>query len=410
MVSKKRMYLFMLVNVLLYIASNCAHPVTPTIFQSLGLGDYMFGYAMAAMMIINFFFSPFWGKLNTIISSRTCMLIACFGYALGQLFFGLARTELQFIGARMFAGLFTGGSMVSGLNYVVNVSPEADRGTNLTMVATIQSVAGAFGFFVGGMLGEIKVVYAIAAQVIGLTSSGVLFFFVCISDKSETAQPVSLPTMVKEANPFTAFVESRRFMTVLLISFFALCTFYSMGQMAFDQSFNYYIKDQFNFSSGYNGAIKAVMGIITLIANSTVCIYLIRRTDIRKSIIIIMGLCSTLMLAIVFVNKMVPFLLLNVFFYALCAICMPLLQSIAASSAKGSDSNLIMGIFNSMKSLGGIFGAVVAGTFYSMNPKNPFIFSVVTFFLGTLAAVYFYRRAIVEEQAAGTETVEVLEA
>lgn len=411
-VSKKRMALFMAASVVLYISANCAHPVTPTIFQSLGLGDYMFGYALASMMIVNFFFSPFWGKLNTIISTRTSLLISCFGYALGQLFFGLARTELQFIGARMFAGLFTGGTFVSTLNYIVNVSPEEDRGTYLTMSATIQSVAGAFGFFVGGMLGEISVSFAIIAQVVGLASSGVLFYFICVSDKQVSAQPVTFQEMARGANPFAAFFEIRRFMTAVLISFFAMCALHALSQTAFDQSFNYYLKDQFNFSSGYNGAIKAVMGIITLIANSTVCIYLVRKTDIKKSVIGLFGLSAALMLVIIFTEVMIPFLVLNVLFYALCSISLPLLQGIAATSSSEEDRNLIMGVFNSMKSLGGIMGAIIAGTFYSMNPKNPFIFAFGGFLIATLAAIYFYKKSSAEQArpVAAKDPAEALDA
>ena len=45
--SKKRMIAFMAVSVVFYMAASFAHPVTPTLFKSLGLGDYMFGYALS---------------------------------------------------------------------------------------------------------------------------------------------------------------------------------------------------------------------------------------------------------------------------------------------------------------------------------------------------------------------------
>ena len=37
------------------------------------------------------------------------MLICGIGYAVGQAIFGAAQTELQVVGGRMFAGIFTGG-------------------------------------------------------------------------------------------------------------------------------------------------------------------------------------------------------------------------------------------------------------------------------------------------------------
>ena len=110
---KTRFFLFFLAIVIFNLAANFAHPVTPTVIQELGLHDYMFGLALAAMMLTNFLLSPFWGKINTYISSRTSLLISCFGYGIAQLWFAYADSELMIVLARMFAGLFTGGAFVS---------------------------------------------------------------------------------------------------------------------------------------------------------------------------------------------------------------------------------------------------------------------------------------------------------
>ena len=56
-----RFGLFFTGMILFQLASNFAHPVTPTIIQQLQLPDYMFGLMLAAMQLSNFLFSPFWG-------------------------------------------------------------------------------------------------------------------------------------------------------------------------------------------------------------------------------------------------------------------------------------------------------------------------------------------------------------
>ena len=143
---KTRFAAFFSVMILFNLAANFAHPVTPTVIQELGLNDYMFGVALAAMMLTNFLLSPFWGKINSYISSKTSMLICCCGYGVAQIWFAYAQTELMIILARMFAGLFTGGVFVSFLTYVVSVARPEDQGKYLTYTATIKSVAGAFGY------------------------------------------------------------------------------------------------------------------------------------------------------------------------------------------------------------------------------------------------------------------------
>lgn len=392
--NRKRMYLFFCVTILFNMAASFAHPVTPTLFKSLGLPNYLFGYALAAMLMVNFLFAPFWGRLNSFLSSRITLLIACLGYALGQYFFASATTEFEFVMARMFAGIFSGGVFVNSMNYPINVAPDdGTRGIWLVALATIQSVAGAFGFFVGGMLGAIGVSYALTAQFVTLTLCGFLFLIICEPDTQIRFTDIRPAQLVREANPFKAFVDSRTFMTQTLFLIFSLCLLQSLGQIAFDQSFNYYLRDQFNFSSAYNGTLKAAMGVITLVANGTVCIHLIRNTDKRKSLIGLFALCTITMLVIVNLNSIIPFLAVNVIFYALSAICLPLLQDMTAIIAQGKDTNLVMGFFSAMKSLGGIAGALAAGASYAVNPNYPFICTMLAFGAGTLIAGVLYSQS-----------------
>jgi len=397
--NNKKMLRFFAVSVVFYMASGFAHPVTPTLFQSLNLGNYMFGYALAAMMTMYFIFSPFWGKLNDYISSKTIMLIGCTGYAIGQVFFLLAHTELQFICARAFAGIFTGSVFVAIMNYTVHMAEdETQRGVWLTTGATIQSVSAAFGFFGGGMIGSIKTEYAIIAQITLLASCGILFSFVCEKDVKENAEKINFNKIVKEANPFAAFVASKNFMTPLLAMLFAVCALHSLASTGFDQSFNYYIRDQFQFSSAYNGILKAAMGLITLVANSTLCVYLIKKTDVRKSVCVALGVCATTMLWIININQITMFLAVNVLFFAFTSICLPLLQSVVADNAHGEQSNLVMGFYNSVKGLGGIFGAVASGALYVYNPKFPFVCSMLALVLATVFAGLFYVGSIKKEK------------
>ena len=92
--------MFYLGCTILNVAASTAHPVTPTLFTTLGLGSYMFGVALASQLVTNFLFSPFWGWLSSYVSSRTVLLITCIGYGIGQILFGLATTEMGFIVAR----------------------------------------------------------------------------------------------------------------------------------------------------------------------------------------------------------------------------------------------------------------------------------------------------------------------
>jgi len=100
---KLRFFLFFVVMTVFNLTANFAHPVTPTIIQNLALPDYMFGLMFAMMMVSNFLFSPFWGKINTLISSRATLLISCVGYAAAQLGFAYGTTQGMILFARTLA-------------------------------------------------------------------------------------------------------------------------------------------------------------------------------------------------------------------------------------------------------------------------------------------------------------------
>ena len=179
---KIRFSLFFTAMILFNLAANFAHPVTPTIIQDLQLPDYMFGLMLACMQFSNFLFSPFWGKLNGAISSRQTLMICCVGYGVAQLGFACAPTQGMILLVRVLAGVFVGGIFVSFLTYVINTAKPEDQAKYLTYSATIQAVFGAFGYLVGGILGEFSIRGTFFLQAFCLGLAGVMFRLVCLPD------------------------------------------------------------------------------------------------------------------------------------------------------------------------------------------------------------------------------------
>ena len=396
--SAQPMILFFLVLILYNLAANFAHPVTPTLIQVYHLSDYMFGVAFAAMQTTSFLFSPFWGKITSYLSSRTTLLLCSCGYALGQLVFFLSHTEGMIILARCISGFFIGGASVAFLVYVVNTSSDMERGRNLTILATIQSVASAFGYLIGGFLGEFSLGAAFLPQVFCLAFSGLLFFLFCKDDRRPEilSQPLTRRALVRDANPFAAFLQSRQFMTAIFALLFTVTVLQNLGYTAYDQCFNYFIKDQFGFTSAYNGAIKGVIAFISLVANATICMSIIRRGKVTQSVPYVLSACTMTIFAVLFLDELrIPFLIVNVVFYAFNAVSIPLLQDMVAKKAEGNDSNLVMGFYNATKSLGGIIGSLAAGFLYTRGASLSFVFAGVVLLLASSCAFVYRQKAAV---------------
>lgn len=386
---KTRFAAFFFAMVLFNLAANFAHPVTPTVIKNLNLHDYMFGVALAAMLFTNFLMSPFWGKINNYVSSRMSMAVCCCGYGAAQVWFAYSTTELQIILARMFAGLFTGGVFVSFLTYVVNKSTPEDQGKHLTITATVQSVASAFGYMIGGFLGEISVLTAFMVQAVTLVAVGILFFLICEPDGEVGLSGISPKQLVKEANPFQAFMDSRTFMTVSFALLFAINVLINFGNTGFDQAFNYYLKDVLGLTSSYNGIIKAAVGFISFISNMTLCIWIINKTNVKRSMVSLTAVCALAALGTVISGNIGIFIGFSVVVYAGYSVSVPVLQSMIANQADTRQKNLVMGFFNATKSLGSIAGSMTAGFIYSVHVKLPFACTFVIYGLGVAVAAAY---------------------
>jgi len=387
---KLRFFLFFLAMSGFYLAANFAHPVTPTIIQDLELNDYMFGVALAMMNIANFLMSPFWGKINGYISSRVSLLIGCWGYALAQLWFAFATTELSIIGARLMAGAFAGAIFVSFLTYVVNVADIKDQPKYLTYSATLSSVVATFGYLIGGFLGEISIKGTFLVQSATMFVVGLMFFLVCKPDQQNT-EKITFKEIAKDANPLKAFSDCRHFMTVAFVALFAINILVNFANTGFDQAFNYYLKDQLNLTSSYNGIIKAGVGLISFVANMTICIWIMNKTKVEKSLVKLIAVCTLAALGTVISPNIGLFITFSVLVYAGYSISLPVLQNIVATKADVRQKNLVMGFYNATKSLGSIAGSLIAGFIYSVDVKMPFIVTTIVYGIGIIAGILYLK-------------------
>ena len=384
---KTRFALFFGGMILFNLAANFAHPMTPTIIQNLGLPDYMFGLMLAATMLTNFLFSPFWGKMNVSITSRQTLLICCCGYGVAQLGFALATTQAMILLMRVLAGVFVGGIFVSFLTYVVGIAKPEDQAKYLTYSATIQAVCGAFGYLVGGVMAEFSIRGTFYLQAFCLCLAGVIFRLVCLPDGQQ--KQLDMKQTLKEANPLQAFLDGRHFMNLAFVALFSVNILMNFANTGFDQVFNYYLKDQLGLTSSYNGIIKAAVGLISFVFNMTLCLWIIRKTDTRLSLAVLMGLCAVATVGTVLVPQIALFIGLSVLVYAGYSVSLPVLQHMVAVQADPAQKNLVMGFYNATKSLGSIIGSLMAGFLYALHTKLPFGVVAVTYGLSFLAAMAY---------------------
>lgn len=391
MKNRYMMNLFFGVVFLQSLAANFAHPITPTLIKILNLPDYMFGLAFAAMSFTLFLFSPFWGKMRDFFSARLLLLIGSVGYGIGQFLFGVSKTEGSILFARFVSGFFVGAIGVSILIYITEKSPKEKVGENLAHLAIIQALGSSFGYFIGGSVGVYSIPITFYLQVGTLFLCGGLFYFLLEDTEKKEMNTVTVKTLLPEMNPFKSFLDCRSLLTKPLFIILYIILLVTIGTSSFDQSFNYYLKAEFNFSSLYNGVLKAVNGIVTLLLVSTVCLRIIRKGKIAKSSSGILFLSIFSIIGIMFFHQKVIFLSLAILFYTFNAMMNPLLQDLVVKEGAEGKKNMLMGLYNSIKSLGMILGALLAGFLYGYGANTPFILATVCFFMAGITMFFNYK-------------------
>lgn len=377
-IEKHKMSIFVVLNLLLTIGMNLGHPVTPTLIKSLGLPPRVFGISFAAMCFSNFIFALVWSNVANGMKKSRILMISAIGYALTQIMFGYSTTELQIYGARLLSGIFAGGFQVGLMSYVVNESPEDSQARYITINSILISVGAALGFFLGGMIGDISVRLTFVIQAILDVVVGVAMYLL-LGPYESVEEHLEL-SMIKDSNPLNIVKKSKHLLRDIILILMIVNLVSSIGVTLFDQSFNYYIKDIFNFKPSQNGLIKAVTGVFALVLN-VILIRMGRKKKGQESILIvvllIMGVTS---LWVANLRTAAMFVGISLIWFGVYTMMIPLLQnSIIARKHSVEEGNQISGLYNSVLMLGKIAGALLTSYTYSKNPLSPFWVAGVAF-------------------------------
>ena len=386
-----RFFFLMLLQVM---AANMAHPVTPAFLKSLALPDYMFGAAFAAMSMTNFLFCPFWGRVGDSIGRIRALTIASLGYAGGQLLFLNSTTVAGILLARLTAGLFSGGCTVCFMAYVADVSEPGRMGRYMALCAALTSAGVAAGYLLGGVLGDFSIGVVFLTQFGILCLTGLLSFAVLKDGAGYERRPLRLSLAL---NPFSALADAGRFITPATAVFLGVIFVSCFATTAYDNSFNFYLRDQFAFPSSYNGYIYATVGAVGLTMNMTVGLWLQRNADCRKSLCLVLALSGAVLLLSLAVTDIVPYIGVNMLFYVFNSMYLPLQQALMIREGRMGNGG-ISGVLSSVRAVGMVTGSLSAGFLYTVFPKLPLLAGACAFVLAAAAAAVNARQYSRKEQ------------
>src|SRR6266568_3152228 len=133
-------------------------PLLPIYSKTFGASGWKIGVLMASYSVMQFLFSPVWGRLSDRIGRRPVLLVSTAGAALSYSVFalgsGLANAKaalLVLLGSRIVAGV-CGANITVAQAYIADITPPAERSKKMGLIG----MAFGLGFIFGPALGGIS--------------------------------------------------------------------------------------------------------------------------------------------------------------------------------------------------------------------------------------------------------------
>ena len=134
-----------------------------------------------------------------------------------------------------------------------------------------------------------------------------------------------------------------------------------------------YLRAKFNFAPSSSGMFKAAVGLISLTVNMTINMWIVKKTNVSKSLCAVVALAGVSILAMVFSQTQTQVMVFALMYYAFYAIYLPLQQAVMLKNDDKSSKGAVSGLFNAAKSFGMMAGPLFAGLVFDINPDYAFM-------------------------------------
>lgn len=411
---KKSPLVILLLTVMLdLIGFGIVLPLLPTYAKDLGASPFMIGLIAAIFSIMQFIFSPLWGKLSDKIGRRPVMLISIFVTALSYLIFSQSDTILLLIFARGLSGIGSA-NIAAAQAYITDVTDSKSRSGAMGMIGAAFGVGFIIGPLVGGLL---KHNYGI--EMVGYVASALIFFDFILAifflpESNKQAKKFNLGMFSgKSAASSSANGSSSSFLKEKITEYVdGLKLTFSSKPLALLMIANYIFtfaivnmqvasillwKEYFGASDQEIGYIFAYVGFFSVIVQGGLIRQLIRKLGEHK--LFLWGHIFTF--AGVFFVPFIPQdtlfsygLLILLCFAIGTSLVAPINLSMISLYSYKQKQGQILGLSQSVNSFARIMGPFSGSILYGMNFHAPYIVAGLLTIIGTFIAFALFKYKI----------------
>ena len=377
----KHLYVIFLIIFTEVLGFSMVLPLLPFLGLSLGLTPIQIGLIISVFSFCQLFASPVTGKLSDRFGRKPLLILSQLSTFAGFLLLGFATTPILLAVARLIDGLL-GSNMTVSQAYISDITEPRHRTRVYGYSSGVFGAGMIFGPFIGGVLSRIDYSFPMFfAAVVTLVSIVLVLLFL---PETITEKPEKLSLGFNDVIPVN---DAKRFAKTpnirnSLIMFFI----YNAAFFLFISNFGLLAEAQFHVGADQVGFYMAWIGILRVVIQTFLIARILRALGegsmLRTGIVALAVSMVILALSTDYLFVFVPLIFLA---YG-AGVSRPILTSKLTNSVKQKETATVLGVNNSLQSIGQIITPIAGGFIIEYLPSQTlpllsalFFFSLILF-------------------------------
>lgn len=329
-------------------------PLLPFYAESFGASAFTIGLLGTSFSLMQFVFSPIWGRWSDKIGRKPIIMLGLMGSCLSYLALALATSLPMIFFARIIGGI-AGANIPTAQAYIADVTTPENRARGMGMVGAAFGLGFIFGPAIGGVLSRIS-------------PEAPMWFASALCLGNFTAAWFLLPESRRVSSATRTLGRLEAFKHALtkpaLVLLLALYFLVTAAFSGFEATFALFSEARYGFTAASIGFLFAFIGVVLATIQGVLVHKVVKRVG-EARLIPAAIFCIALGIGMVPFAWSVPTLLVALFVLAVgMGFNNPSLTSMVSRLSDANDQGGTLGLASSLASLGRVVGPAWGGFLY----------------------------------------------
>jgi len=361
---KRQMIVLFLTLLMVMVGFGIILPIMPFYAQSMGASATHLGLLFATYSLMQFIFSPLWGRYSDRVGRRPVLIVGLMGMALSFVLFGLAQALWMLYAARVLGGLLSSAILPTAMAYVADSTDPKRRGKGMGLMGAAMALGMIFGPAIGGFLGGLSpsVPFFVAAGLTILVAGFAALFLpesLSLQERSHARREGFRKSLIYYGQLFRPLRNPVG--SILILGFLSQLAFASLFG-----TFALFAEAKLGFGEEEMGVLFVAMGLIGALGQGLLVGRAIGRWGEGRVIQIGLTVSGFGFLSLLLAYDLKSLIALASLMGMGNALLMPAISSLASKRTSPDQQGNVMGVLNSYQSLGRIVGPLLGGLVFDL--------------------------------------------